>query len=417
MSKLTKGQEEIISKAALFLDPKQKIEHIFKIEGSAGTGKTFSLDMIAKMNPEKTVGTAPTHKAVKVLENRVGEFISTGTIHKFLGLKPKREGDSSILIRDRNYDPTQYFDLKTVILDEGSMVGQVLMEFIQKDIEAWGRKYVVSMDGLQLPPVNEKESAFAGSYKFQVSLDEVVRQAKDNPIIQTIQELRKAIIEGKAPELRQNVKKGMGVHLMRKDTWEKKLMEFSKMSKDPDFFRIIAYRNETVHYYNSIVRSMLGMDTSVPFAPGEYVTVKEAFLQNDQVVLNTGEELKVTKMVYHRHPVYPTLEGWEVTCEGKETKFHVLHSVKCAGALKLNLQKVAGECKESGNWNPYYTLKEYWVDLRPPFAITAHQSQGSTFENVFIDYRDIYTNRIKSEADRCLNVALTRPRQNDFVLF
>ncbi len=45
-----------------------------------------------------------------------------------------------------------------------------------------------------------------------------------------------------------------------------------------------------------------------------------------------------------------------------------------------------------------------------------HNSQGSTFDNVMVDFRDIYTNRKMSEADRCYYVAITRARYNVYLL-
>jgi exodeoxyribonuclease-5 len=40
--------------------------------------------------------------------------------------------------------------------------------------------------------------------------------------------------------------------------------------------------------------------------------------------------------------------------------------------------------------------------------MTAHKSQGSTFENVFVDVQNIWRNPNKEEAMQCLYVACSR---------
>lgn len=64
--------------------------------------------------------------------------------------------------------------------------------------------------------------------------------------------------------------------------------------------------------------------------------------------------------------------------------------------------------KELVNWWPYYELQQAFAAIRPAYCVTAHKSQGSTFENVFVDVLDIWANPNKSEALQCLYVACSR---------
>jgi len=43
------------------------------------------------------------------------------------------------------------------------------------------------------------------------------------------------------------------------------------------------------------------------------------------------------------------------------------------------------------------------------YALTAHRSQGSTYENVWVDTSDILYNRERREAFQCLYTACSRP--------
>jgi exodeoxyribonuclease-5 len=62
-------------------------------------------------------------------------------------------------------------------------------------------------------------------------------------------------------------------------------------------------------------------------------------------------------------------------------------------------------------WGAFWAFKEAFHKVRHSYAITAHRAQGSTYEAVFVDWRDILTNRNRGEAFRCLYVACTRPKK------
>ena len=60
-------------------------------------------------------------------------------------------------------------------------------------------------------------------------------------------------------------------------------------------------------------------------------------------------------------------------------------------------------------WKKFWALKELFHEIKYAYAITAHRSQGSTYEQVFVDYQDILYNRNRKEAFQCLYVACSRP--------
>ena len=63
----------------------------------------------------------------------------------------------------------------------------------------------------------------------------------------------------------------------------------------------------------------------------------------------------------------------------------------------------------------FWEFKEAFHKLRHAYAITAHRSQGSTYDTAFVDWRDILLNRNRGEAFRCLYVACTRPKRRLFL--
>lgn len=412
----TEGQQTALSKLIKFI---LSDHSIFVLSGSAGTGKTTIAQEIPGMVTQgRIVGTAPTHKAVGVLAKRMPD-IECMTIHSFLGLRPMKKGDKQILARKNNYDPSQWYDVRVVVVDESSMNDSELMKWIEQDIETWGRKYILLGDQYQIPPVSELYSpCFSLDIpdECKAELTEIMRHA--GPIIIAATAVRDAIISGREPDLKPGLlEDGTGVRLLKNDPWHGALnncVQKDVFRQDPDFCRVIAWKNDTVMRHIQTVRGMMGEDTNLPFCVGDNLVANEAWIQGDDVIFNTGAEFTVLAMEEQTHPAYSKLKGWQVWLEGiEDVPVYVLDLLSCRDAMKTQLSKLAEEAKQPcGSWVPFYTLSEHYADLRPLYALTAHKSQGSGFQNSFIDLKDIYANRIKSEADRCLYVAITRAIKN-----
>jgi exodeoxyribonuclease-5 len=63
-------------------------------------------------------------------------------------------------------------------------------------------------------------------------------------------------------------------------------------------------------------------------------------------------------------------------------------------------------------WEDRWQIKAALNDIRHIYAMTTHTSQGSTFEVVFLDVRDMMQRGMMSPAERSklLYTATTRPR-------
>lgn len=416
----TNGQAAALSKLEPFLNGGD--DNIFILSGSAGTGKTSASEVIPTIQKKGYVlGAAPTHKAVKVLSQRMPD-VDCRTAHSFLGLKPRSKNGVETLVRNSRYDPSEFYHIKTVVLDEASMIDDKLLDYIYKDIENWGRKYVFLGDRYQLPPVNSLTSPcfdIKVPDHCQQELTEIMRHA--GPIITCATGIRDSIIKGVEPPLEGGVAEdGSGVFLLRRNQWEAKLADLcvqGQYREDPDFCRVIGWRNETVMRHAQTVRGILGEDLSVPFQAGDNLVANEAWVQQEEVIFNTGTEFVVKGMESADHPLYEDLKGWQVWVDNYEGPLYVLDQMNCGMAYKRRIAGLVEYAKSpGGSWKPYYDLKEYYADLRALYSITSHKSQGSTFQNVMVDVRDIYVNRNKAEADRALYVAVTRASKNVYLL-
>ena len=169
-----------------------KADQAFILSGYAGTGKTFLLKVVVeslglKMGKE-AVFVAPTGKAASVL---VQNGTPAGTIHSLIYTRDEDDFDV-----DENGEivkrKTLHFirkekiakDIKLIVIDESSMVDNLIL----RDLLSYGVKCLFCGDNAQLPPVNGSNILLQHP---DYQLREIVRQEKDNPIIQLAQKARR----------------------------------------------------------------------------------------------------------------------------------------------------------------------------------------------------------------------------------
>jgi len=373
----TRGQLEAIRMVTAFLDSEQPI---FLLTGSAGVGKTsVAATFPSLVTWGDTIATAPTHKAVGVLREKL-EDLDCMTIHKFLGLKPKKVKDTTMLVRHKKYDPTIWLDVKVILCDEASMLSPELQNFIKEDAAMWGRQYILLGDGYQLPPPGHKHSPIFDldlPEDCKLELTEIVRQAADNPIIALATGVRDAIISKKEPPLKQRILEGKGIFLLNQREWDAKLAEFiasPEFHNDPDHMRILAYKNDTCMKYNMRVRQMLHKGDQAPFSIGDVVTANEAWTVDDEVYIVTGQEFTIAGAVPYTHEVYPKLKGYQLDLvELPDMPVYALDYLESIEEYKKQVQLCTIEGRQTGDWQPYFKLTEFYVDLRPGYCLTVHK--------------------------------------------
>ena len=105
---------------------------------------------------------------------------------------------------------------------------------------------------------------------------------------------------------------------------------------------------------------------------------------------------------------------WLITAQDEEgvvRKFKVLDTDEEARVNQL-LKSYATR----RDWDNYWGLKRAFHPLQYAYALTVHRSQGSTFQKVFLDFRNLLTNRKSHERQKLLYTAATRAAQQMFVL-
>ena len=421
-------------------------EQFFTLVGPAGTGKTTTIQHWVKTLSDtvKICFTAPTNKAVRVLYKMADDnelSVNCMTIYSLLGLRVTLNKDKEV-IKSGGKSHLDKYDV--VVIDECSMVNVELLSYIHRAARSTDVKIIFMGDKCQLPPVGEKTSpVFAINNR--IELTKVMRQREENPVLGLCTDIRHLIDDGnQAPPVishAQNADGNRGVHVMSGQLfsqWMPSAFNTENFDNNYDRFRVVAWRNKQVDAYNRQIQALRYPELTTPLAVGEPIVFSSPLhrlstLQDydfakypaggwDDIICSTESEGIVTDITPIPALNY-TLSGNEVAINRYWVTCRMLSgeepSVSCVmtddkDRLKKILDAIANEIKNGGEitWFNFWLLQKYFADVRPAYCMTAHKSQGSTFENVFVDAADILTNPDKEEALRCLYVAVSRASHN-----
>jgi exodeoxyribonuclease-5 len=359
--------------------------------------------------------TAPTNKAAKVLKAITGD---AGTIYSLLGLRIDKTGELKQVTAGK--PPEGLEDLDCIFVDEASMVNKNLLKELTSNADRYGFKVVFMGDPAQLPPVGELHSPI-WDLGIGASLSQVMRH--DNQILDLVTEIRQ-VINSPAPciNIKSNNDSEGGVWKLTKTAFKESIYKAALAGEfaDGSQSKVIAWRNVRVAEYNALIRNALwGVEAqATPWMPGERIVAAAPCERMDEMLLTTDEEAVVESIVNCKHPMEPKYQAIElksVTETGKTIRLLVLHPAS-ADQFNADCEQLAHQARSTPKlWKKFWELKELFHDIRYAYAITAHRSQGSTYENVWVDYQDILLNRTRREAFQCLYVACSRPTTRLFL--
>lgn len=400
------------------------------LEGFAGTGKTTLMaELIRQLAPSLRMAVmAPTNKAVAVLEGKMHAEttdVAFGSVHHFLGLRMREQEDGTQTCEPEGRASLHEFDL--AIVDECSMVSESLFEALARSKRQCRVLFVG--DPAQLPPVSDagRESPVFRMVQTKTRLNTIVRQTDGNPIIAASIAVRAAIEQGRRialPELMASLPSGaspVGVLSGGVRTIVDGLVFEQRNARTT---RALAWRNKTVNAINSMTHAALHPDAVHGFAPDECVVAQSEF--RCEVVstpgrtqrVMTSEELSVVAVNDTAHPRYPGVSAYALTLEndnGVLLRAYVaqydaqLQSIikqhwTDYHAAKASKQFAQARTLSAKAWD----LTRAFAPVRHTYAVTAHKSQGSTFDTTFLDWDDLMQQRNDFEFNRMVYVALTR---------
>jgi len=434
---LNSEQNEAVSRMAEFLTSSR--DSFFLLNGAAGTGKTTTVkELVARTrNLGKLVFTAPTNKATKVLSSLFsgltfngeegegrGYYAECRTIYSVLGLRMEPNGAIKELTHPD--DPIDLSDYLAVVVDEASMINTQLWEYIQNTAEEQGVKFVFLGDDGQLPPVKEARSPIWSLEPF--TLKKVMRH--DNQILTLATALRKTM-DSFAPQIKlvSDNDGTEGVWKVPSTTFENMIIQECERGtfQTPTGAKAIAWRNVTVDALNSFIRRRIWGNAVGDYFPGDRIIVVEPIMREETVkdrrikktLATTDSEATVERTEVDNHPLYPKFLCHHIVAQldaGSPIELWVLHP-ESYKAYQLETQRLSAEAKVMRHlWKDFWKFKEAFHSIRYGYALTAHRSQGSTYDRVFVNAGDVLRNPNRSEAFRCLYVACTRPRKQLILL-
>jgi len=408
-------QAAAIASMSAFLGRRDPEPKFFLLSGAAGTGKTSCVTSVVKAVSKRGIAfTAPTNKATKVLrESGCGELGPCVTIYSLLGLKLEANGDVKELAY--NPSPVKLRDVSAVFVDEGSMVNQRLFHEITKAQSESRIPFIFMGDPAQLPPVKELTSPI-WSISEKAELVKVMRH--DNQILKLATHLRECIYKPfQQIRLASDNDGQEGVWKMQDLEFYARLKEYAKLGRfSSNEAKAIAWRNSVVDKLNGIIREEIMGITPLPYEVGDRIIALEPCIAGEDgtiTLMHTDAEGVVEKVEEEQHPWYSDLKVMALSVkkdEGQRVRLLVIHPDS-----EKDHKKQVDEYAKMKLWRKFWAIKEAFHRIRPSYAITAHRSQGSTYQSTFVNFRDILINPNRPEALRCLYVACTRSRKELFL--
>lgn len=398
-------------------------DRFYLLSAPAGTGKTFMMRRLVDRVKGRFVFTAPTNKAVKVLRGSLTDdkyFPECRTIYSVLGLRLEANGEVKELAEPD--DPIDLSHYACIVVDEGSMLSELVLRHIKSAAERYKIKILFLGDPAQLNPVKERVSPV---FKIEAvsTLTKVMRH--DNQILNLVTRIR-GVVNHPAPrlDLAPDHSADEGVWRLQEGKFEDSILQYADRGAfmDGEKAKVIAWRNVTVDRYNNLIRRrILGVPVALsqPWHVGERVIfTAPARDLDDEPMASTDDEGEITSVAEDEHPIYREFGIWRISITLDTNKLvvaRVLHE-RDAQAFTQRVERLAAEARsDRRRWPAFWDFKDSFHSLRYAYAITAHRSQGSTYENVFADWRDILVNQNKAEAYRCLYVAASRAKKRLFL--
>jgi len=345
---------------------------IFRLFGYAGTGKTTLARHIAEGVEGDVLFAAFTGKAAQVLRSKGAKKAST--IHSLI-YRPRGEetvedeetGKKNVLPMFSLNRQSAVSKADLIIIDECSMVDEEL----GRDLMSFGTPILVLGDPGQLPPVSG--GGFFTEHEPDILLEEVHRQARDNPIIDIAQSVREGreIMHGDY---------GSAARIISKADVTSELV----LGAD----QVLVGINRTRRSYNMRLRQLQGFEGPLPAAGDKLVCLRN---DNAKGLLNGSL--------------------WQVTSAPRTVKqsMNLLVRAEDEGiernSAKIKVLKAVFE--EPGAEIPWQMRRRH-DDFDYGYALTVHKAQGSQWDEVVL-FDESYA--FREHRQRWLYTGITRAAQ------
>jgi len=459
ISTLNEDQKKAFEKLRDYIVDKDN-DDIYVLKGWAGTGKTYCVSLLVRFILEvvhpnkkwyKVAVTGPTNKSVRVIKKTAGiknPRVTFQTIHKMLGLTERITSDGKQEFVNQGDFIPPINTMKLLIIDEVSMLNDDLFHEIIKYRDQL--KIICMGDPAQIPPVGKPDcipfrEEFTEMYGIKtVELKKIMRQKEGNPIIETSVQIR-SDLENPSIQLDNKTRtneKGEGIEYVNLNgdnvkkefnTNLEKYFKSKEFEENPEYTKIIAWRNKTVSTMNFLVRRIIYGEEAIEnkILIGEKLIANNPIIESEQIIFNTNDEFSVDAFEVKENRM--KVEGIEASLKYYETLVSYLDDEDKKISIyidilhedsEMDFQRIANTLKriaiekkgKDRSWIRYYDFLRKYADVSYAYAITAHKSQGSTYEYTFVLDDDINMNTNVVERNRIKYTAYTRSSKKLYVL-
>lgn len=399
------------------------------LKGSAGTGKTSLVKAVSQSLREKDVVfymAAPTARAANVMQRKTGT--EAKTIHSMI-YQPeplKNKPGVQLNLADNSYNMPAIY-----IVDEASMISNTLTnsgQFVAsapllEDLVKYvlmghpANKILFIGDPYQLPPVgkDKRSPAMEAQYLGQqfglkgstVSLDTVMRQAEDSPILSLATALKDYMKQGKIyGDIR--TKKAANTDLAIKTY----LKHFS--FEQPGKITMIGWRNKEIEWWNRTIRQAIGLGKDWLVKNDLLSTQQNWYHENEGWIAKgtTVRVLELDKKVEHFADL-KFMQAQLLVEESRKVEAKVMIDSlgtrygnlepKKETALYHRVMKTNKTFRNSNNIkdDPYLSA----MRLQYAYGNTCHKAQGGEWDYVIL--HPVYNKEL-----RWLYTAVTRARKD-----
>lgn len=459
-----KEQQSAIVNAVSFLKTNTDPIQYYVIEGKAGTGKTtIAKEILKEFEDEQIYVAAVSHKAKGVIKSSFGDDTRGKKFFSIAGLLGMKG------INDNNTQTTKFqVGLKVplldnppalLVIDEASMITEDVLKKIIDINSSLSRPFQMLFLGDigQIQPIRDEQSEFYRTHKdllnkksdifnskHKSKLITRVRQGEANPILPYADYFWENS-QKENPELnptqhivRNNQITDKGSLLFSNSEGEV-LNSVIKAVKNAvekgltNHVKIVTYHvNEKTELNQKIHEALFGKDSD--YSKGDMLILNSPYdLPDVNATMENSSEIQIKSIQdedtdeFGVHTLYLETNGTAYTRTGNEQKDCVIQVVSRndIGLYNQKLQELASYAKRQTNralkkqaWSDFWEYKGRYADVDFGYAITAHKSQGSTYDIVVVDEKDIMgtTATSNQEKSELIYTALTRPRKTAIVI-
>lgn len=459
-----KEQQSAIVNAVSFLKTNTDPTQYYVIEGKAGTGKTtIAKEILKEFEDEQIYVAAVSHKAKGVIKSSFGDDTRGKKFFSIAGLLGMKG------INDNDTQTTKFqVGLKVplldnppalLVIDEASMITEDVLKKIININSSLSRPFQMLFLGDigQIQPIRDEQSEFYRTHKdllnkksdifnskHKSKLITRVRQGEANPILPYADYFWENS-QKENPELnptqhivRNNQITDKGSLLFSNSEGEV-LNSVIKAVKNAvekgltNHVKIVTYHvNEKTELNQKIHEALFGKDSD--YSKGDMLILNSPYdLPDVNATMENSSEIQIKSIQdedtdeFGVHTLYLETNGTAYTRTGNEQKDCVIQVVSRndIGLYNQKLQELASYAKRQTNralkkqaWNDFWEYKGRYADVDFGYAITAHKSQGSTYDIVVVDEKDIMgtTATSNQEKSELIYTALTRPRKTAIII-